>query len=66
MNGIHEVTGSIPVWSTILTKDFAVNYLQTAPALETLKGIRDSPTVAAENTALPGGMGGRCVLHCLT
>ena len=26
MNGIHEVTGSIPVWSTILLTRYSANF----------------------------------------
>ena len=32
MNGIHEVTGSIPVWSTNTLNILSVNRLQVMPA----------------------------------
>jgi hypothetical protein len=66
MNGIHEVTGSTPVWSTNFPKVFAVNYLQTAPALVTLRAYETRALLRPENTAAPGRMRERCVLHCLT
>ena len=37
MNGIHEVTGSIPVWSTNFPKVFVVSSLPTSLALAVLK-----------------------------
>ncbi len=36
MNGIHEVTGSIPVWSTNTPNAFSLSDLWTALALEAL------------------------------